>query len=333
MTKKSPTINFDALSQQKPTEKPKKQKKRKKKEKPTENTRDLRFEQRKLGNYLTFFFFSLFFAMAVVLLMVNSRLGEITKVAHTKAVNTEEIALKVQEETSQVDSIVYQGEQLLNLLFSFETGEQAQQKRKENIQPYLAKNLSSDTLLFSQNNTFREVKQIAFIQSKALGNKKYSLLYAVGYTEKEKPYNVNVELVVSYKNKQFQLINKPIITTLKKPQKEATDYYEEGNFYQKGEEVSSKEEESIQAFLQSYFEMYVSNDERLSLISNVSGLGTGKFNGFTMNNLVKVGKETYSVQGEFSFINGTSQLSSPFSLQLKVNKDSYFVEKFNAMEE
>lgn len=333
MTKKSPTINFDALSQQKPTEKPKKQKRRKKKEKPTENTRDLRFEQRKLGNYLTFFFFSLFFAMAVVLLMVNSRLGEITKVAHTKAVNTEEIALKVQEETSQVDSIVYQGEQLLNLLFSFETGGQAQQKRKENIQPYLAKNLSSDTLLFSQSNTFREVKQIAFIQSKALGNKKYSLLYAVGYTEKEKLYNVNVELVVSYKNKHFQLINQPIITTLKKPQKETTDYYEEGNFYQKGEEVSSNEEESIQAFLQSYFEMYVSNDERLGLISNVSGLGTGKFDSFTIKNLVKVGKETYSAQGEFSFMNGTSQLSSPFSLQLKVNKDSYFVENFNAMEE
>lgn len=331
MTKPSPKINFDHLSQQKPPTKKKRRKEKKKKEKQgTDSTREIRFKRQTFANLLTFFFWSLFVGMAIVLLIFNSRLGEITKVATAKAVDTEKISTAIQRENQYMDTIQYEGKTFLNVLFTYDSSEVARKEREEQLQTYLANNLNANNLLIESTNDDRTVKEIEFIEATSLGKERYTLFYNVSYQDGTKPVKLGVKLTVSYQDKKFQLVNVPSITMFQENRKEPTETYNQSEYYSQGSEVSEEAKKKIDTFLQSFFDMYLANDERLSLVSAVQGIGEGTMNNFTIENIVQLDKETYAIQGTYTFsMQENSQITSFFDCTIKSNKDSYFVETFN----
>jgi hypothetical protein len=331
MNKPSPKINFEHLSQQKPTSTKKTKKgKKKKQEKEEQSTRDIRFNRRTVANFLTVFFYLLFFSMFVVLLVFNSRLGEIHKVATTQAIDTEKISAAVQQQNDQMDTIKYEGKTFLKILFSYRPEEQGKKDREKQLQSYLGKNLSTSNLLLQSNNEERSVNEVEFIQAERLKRQTYRFFYNVTYTEKNEKTKLGIKLVISYEGEKFQLINVPAVTVFQENNNDSTATYKPEDYYTKGEEVSEENTRKINDFLQNFMDMYLTNDERLPLVSAVQGLGSGKLSGFTIDNLVQTANDTYAIQGTYTFsVQEDSQITSFYDCQLKMNKDSYFVESFN----
>ncbi|OTN83964.1 hypothetical protein A5819_003514 [Enterococcus sp. 7E2_DIV0204] len=332
MNQQRPKINFDALQKQKPPTKEKKPKKQKKsKDKGIESTRDFRFERRKVGNYLTFFFYALFFSMAILLLIFNSRLGEITKVSRSKAVDTQKIVSLVQSKNEQTDTIKFQGSQFLETLINRTTDEETEKKRAETLPLFLPKELSGQSLLFS-SNAIRTVKKIECVQLEAKEKDQYRLLYDVIYSEGKFDTSLLIRLDTVFKKDQLQILNVPTIISFeeKKAEDIEKEPYKPSDFYSKGEAVTESEQQKVKEFLSNFFDLYVSNNEKLHLISAVSGLEGGTYDRSTIENVVKTGEETYEVQGSYQFhFQEDNKITSFFSLTIQVNKDSFYVEKFN----
>lgn len=333
MNQQRPKINFDALQEQKPTtkkdKKPKKQQKQKNNE--IESTRDFRFERRRVGNYLTFFFYALFFSMAILLLIFNSRLGEITKVSRSKTIDTEKIVSDVQSKNGETDTIKYQGQRFLETLINYEPNEEAEKQRQGQLLYFLPTDLSSQSMLFVSNTT-RTVEKIECIQLESKANDRYRLLYEVTYKEGKLDTTLIVHLDTVYKSNQLQIINVPTITSLeeKKADEIKKEPYVPTDFYSKGEAVTEVEQKKIREFLANFFDLYVSNNEKLHLISAVSGLSGGTYEHSTVENIVKTGKNTYEVQGSYQFyFQKDSKMTSFFSLTIQANQESFYVEKFN----
>ena len=137
---------------------------------------------------------------------------------------------------------------------------------------------------------------------------------------------------VQYKNQKLTVLNKLSLTnlTVVEHDEQALIDYKQERFFSKGTAVTTEEETKIQNFLNQFFELYVTNDSKLELISNVQGLSDGELIEVTLKNAVKTKNDMYLVEGTYSFKYGEgASFDSFFSIELKQNKDSYFVTKFN----
>lgn len=329
MNKPSPKINVAALSGQKPPKKEKKQRKKKEKIR-NESVRKLKFNRRRVGNILTVFFFSLFIAMAAMLLVFNSQLESINKVAKMKTVDPETIFLQVQEKNSHVDSLKYDCQRFLQELFTNEPNEEAKKNRTAQLQTYLSSNVSAADLLISSVRV-TEVQTIDFISLEAKGDDRYRLFYSVTFNEGKQVVNIGIKLDVSYIDEKLQLLNIPSLTKYQeKKASEATESVTKNSFYTKGNAVTEAEKQKINQFLGEFFDMYVSGNEKLQLISAVQGLTGGTYERQTTENVVELEDGVYAVQGSFSyFYEKETILTSFYDLKIKRNNESFYVEAFN----
>ncbi|MDA9469892.1 hypothetical protein C240_22 [Enterococcus sp. 5H] len=189
--------------------------------------------------------------------------------------------------------------------------------------------MSAGNLLLHSGKAEREVMDIVLVEAEKGSEDTYELLYRVTYEENGHTVTLGIKLMSAFIGDKFQVINVPSIMHIQENKGEATAVYRAKDYHTAGEVVPEEERKQIAAFLERFFDMYVSNDERLSLVSAVEGLGTGEFNQFTIENLVQIDEDTYAIQGTYTFQIENSQLTSFFDSQIKKNKESYFVEAFN----
>ncbi|OTN84074.1 conjugal transfer protein, partial [Enterococcus faecium] len=106
--------------------------------------------------------------------------------------------------------------------------------------------------------------------------------------------------------------------------------YQENRFKPKGKDVTEEEKGKIIEFVQRFFELYVTNDEKLALITNVQGIGKATLVTVEPKQVVKLNNGNDYVQGTYTFaFDESNPLTSHFTLEIQQTKESYFVIKMN----
>ena len=326
--------NTNEIEEKKAEKKPKKEKKVKKEKEV--NTRSIRFARRTVGNWLSFFFFTLFIIQSVVLFMYFNRLDIIADVANSKKIDPTEIVTDVQKTVLQADQIKYEGQNFLETLINYSVDTDKQKEREEKLTSYLPAGMRANELGIRDSKFDRVLNNVNFVKLKEdksieLENA-YLLYYDISFTENSQLTRAQVIVPVQYKNQKLTVLNKLSLTnlTVVEHDEQALIDYKQERFFSKGTAVTTEEETKIQNFLNQFFELYVTNDSKLELISNVQGLSDGELIEVTLKNAVKTKNDMYLVEGTYSFKYGEgASFDSFFSIELKQNKDSYFVTKFN----
>lgn len=326
--------NTNEIEEKKAEKKPKKEKKVKKEKEV--NTRSIRFARRTVGNWLSFFFFTLFIIQSVVLFMYFNRLDIIADVANSKKIDPTEIVTDVQKTVLQADQIKYEGQNFLETLINYSVDTDKQKEREEKLTSYLPAGMRVNELGIRDSKFDRVLNNVNFVKLKEdksieLENA-YLLYYDISFTENSQLTRAQVIVPVQYKNQKLTVLNKLSLTnlTVVEHDEQALIDYKQERFFSKGTAVTTEEETKIQNFLNQFFELYVTNDSKLELISNVQGLSDGELIEVTLKNAVKTKNDMYLVEGTYSFKYGEgASFDSFFSIELKQNKDSYFVTKFN----
>ena len=326
--------NTNEIEEKKAEKKPKKEKKVKKEKEV--NTRSIRFARRTVGNWLSFFFFTLFIIQSVVLIMYFNRLDIIADVANSKKIDPTEIVTDVQKTVLQADQIKYEGQNFLETLINYSVDTDKQKEREEKLTSYLPAGMRANELGIRDSKFDRVLNHVNFVKLKEdksieLENA-YLLYYDISFTENSQLTRAQVIVPVQYKNQKLTVLNKLSLTnlTVVEHDEQALIDYKQERFFSKGTAVTTEEETKIQNFLNQFFELYVTNDSKLELISNVQGLSDGELIEVTLKNAVKTKNDMYLVEGTYSFKYGEgASFDSFFSIELKQNKDSYFVTKFN----
>lgn len=342
MSENKPYVNFDMLNATKKEKKSeKKEKKTKKwkwrqKNKEEVNTRNIRFARNKVSNFLSATFFTLFIVMTILLIMFFGRIDTLTKVALKKQIKPAEIIYQMKKEEGNSEQMTYEGSKLLEILFTMKPDPVLQKERETNLKSYLSKNMSLSDIETLQGNTDRQIESIQFIEKdqkkvKEIGDI-YYLTYEVKFTENGKGYKTQAILPVSFTEQDLKLLNIPTYTNLalSDNKKKNNAVYGQSNFYSNGDSINDTEQKKITEFLNQFFKLYLVDDPNLKLISNVKGIEEGKLDQLDLKNIVKGSDENYFVEGTIQFhYEGTNRWTSFFSLELKQNKDSYFVTQFN----
>lgn len=332
MPNNRPIINFEALSEQKspkPTQKNTK-KPKKQKESPT---RDIRFERRKVADFLTFLFYALFFSMFALILVFNFRVKTVLKQSNGSSLDNEVVNQLVREQVQQLDQLNYEGQVFLRTLVTYSSDENVQKAREEVLKKALSENLSLNNVLFSKSRSERSVKELVHVQTKEKEKDQYALLYEVLYEEEGEEVRLGVQLPVSFKDGNFQVIHIPSLVTLDSTDTEIETVYQQKDYYTEGEKLGENEKNEVTTFFQRFMELYITDDERLSLISSVPGLGIGTLENLTIANLVKQENGTYRCQGTYTVTtSNNNQLLSFFDSTISKNKESFYIETMNEEE-
>ena len=292
------------------------------------NNRNVRFSKRGFQNIYSWCFFGLFFVMVIIVIMTFGRMDTIAGIAIEKNIRPEMIIQQVDEKQTKKDQLIYQGAELIDRLYTVSgaTSNDWQQQLK----PYLADGLAAQELLSVTNTEELKVSNIQFIElSKDTENQEtYHLTYAFDWLVGQETHGMVVNLKVSH-NKGIVLLERPRLSprNLKKPSKRPL--YQPKAAYPKGIEVSTEDQRKIEKFLQQFFRLYVSNDENLSLISDLSGIGQATFRQMMLEKVVQTEKGDFIAYGsyDFTFEQSESQVKNIFKITIKPTKDSYFVQK------
>lgn len=296
------------------------------------NTRAIRFAPRTAQNFFSISFACLFVVMCVAVLLVFARVDTLARIANSKAVNKEELVTGINEGLENTEQLQYEGSIVVRKLFTFDDNNEDAEKWKKDMTTYLANGLSVDQLGFSDTKEARTAKDISFIKLKTINEKKrqYRLYYSVSFTEGEEEKNAQIIISVSYAENDLKIIDLPQFVNLNKSNSNNNATYSDKAFLPKGEAVSDSKQRKIEKFTKRFFELYVVNDEKLGLISNLHGLEGGTLKGIEVTNVIQQEDGNLFVKGNYSFYyKEDSQFTSGFTLEVKPTKDSYFVEKMN----
>lgn len=335
MIERKPVLNLQATSTEKKKKEPKKRRTFfPKKEKPDRdpNTRTIRFAPRTAQSVFSISFFCLFLFMCLIVLMSFGRIDTLTRLAVSKQVNKDELVSSVNHSLEQTEQLRYEGMKLSDRLFTLSSKPEGKTYWEEQVTPFLASGLSANDLGFSVTSNDRLARTVRFIKMETIDQKKqqYKLYYDVRFTEGEKWRQVQVLLPVSYENEEIRLIDKPSFTNLENKESKNTSVYSENLFIPSGAKVEEQDEKKITEFTQRFFDMYVINDEKLALISNVNGLSNATLEGVELSTINQVDEGTYFVKGTYTFyFDEGSPFTSSFTLKIKQTKESYFVEEMN----
>lgn len=292
------------------------------------NNRNVRFSKRGFQNIYSWCFFGLFFVMVIIAIMTFGRMDTIAGIAIQKNIRPEMIIQQVDEKQTQKDQLIYQGAELIDRLYTV-SGATANDWQQQ-LKPYLADGLAAQELLSVTNTEELKVSNIQFMElSKDTQNQEtYHLTYAFDWLVGQEVHGMVVNLKVSY-DKGIVLLERPRLSprNLKKPSKRPL--YQPKASYPEGVEVSTEEQRKIEKFLQQFFRLYVSNDENLSLISDLSGIGQATFRQMMLEKVVQTEKGDFIAYGsyDFTFEQSESQVKNVFKMTIKPTKDSYFVQK------
>lgn len=292
------------------------------------NNRNVRFSKHGFQNIYSWCFFGLFFVMVIIAIMTFGRMDTIAGIAIQKNIRPEMIIQQVDEKQTQKDQLIYQGAELIDRLYTV-SGATVNDWQQQ-LKPYLADGLAAQELLSVTNTEELKVSNIQFMElSKDTQNQEtYHLTYAFDWLVGQEVHGMVVNLKVSY-DKGIVLLERPRLSprNLKKPSKRPL--YQPKAAYPEGVEVSTEEQRKIEKFLQQFFRLYVSNDENLSLISDLSGIGQATFRQMMLEKVVQTEKGDFIAYGsyDFTFEQSESQVKNIFKITIKPTKDSYFVQK------
>lgn len=335
MTERKPVLNLQAASTNN-KEKPAKEKRTlfPKKDKPEKNinTRTIRFAPRTAQSVFSILFFTLFFVMCIVVLMTFGRVDTLAGLAMGKQVNKEELISDINESLKDTEQLRYEGMKLSDRLFTLSSKTEGKRNWEEQLTPYLATGLSANDLGFTTAQVNRIPRAVRFIKMETIDEKKqqYKLFYDVRFTEGDTWQQVQVILPVSYENQELRLIERPIFTNLDTRDAQNTSVYSENLFIPSGAKVPEQEEQKLTEFVQRFFDMYVTNDEKLALISDVTGLSKATLTNVDVKAMNQIEENVYFVKGTYTFyFDEGNPFTSMFTLKIKQTKDSYFVENMN----
>lgn len=335
MTERKAVFNPQAASSKKSSKKKRVKEKKSpklKSKKEESNTRTIRFAPRTAQSIVSFVFFGFFFVMCVVLLMTYGRVDTLSRIAASKQVNKEELVLNVNNSLKNTEQLRYEGTKLTDCLFTFSPKEDGKKKWDEQITPYLASGLNPSDLGFSSTSVERVSKSVRFIKMETVNEKEsiYQLYYDVQFTEGDTWQQVQIILPVSYEGQEMKLLERPAFTNLSQTDEKNPSIYQEFRFLPVGTEVKDEELNKVIEFTQRFFELYVTDDEKLALVANVKGLGKAKLIQAETKKVIKTEEGHYYVQGTYTFVfNENNPLTSNFTLEIKATNESYFVTKMN----
>ncbi|MBC1333539.1 conjugal transfer protein [Listeria booriae] len=330
-----PKIHLENIHPSAP--KPSKRKKKTKKTKQVEtSSRKIPFKKRSYQNGLTIFFYGFFVVVIFMVIMILGRLDTIVSVANEKAIDPSKLVAEMKAGEAASDMVVYEGEQWLATYFtSPANNELAMTQRKEQLEGHIAEGIRIDGVEGPTDGVQQQIKSVSYIHQEVAGKQgkevMYRTLYDVVMLENQKQKTLQIALYGLYKDGQFLLVQLPeYLNTAKSTTPDRNVQNPEAYFVKDGNEIEDgKEKGNIELFIQKYLELYCKNDANLYLVSAVRGLDQATLEGATINQLVKKNGVIY-VQGtySFSYTKGATH-SSYFSLEMRQNKDSYFVEKMN----
>lgn len=301
-------------------------------EKEQPNTRAIRFAPRTAMNVFSGLFFFLFLVMCVVVLLNFGRVDTLARLAMSKQVNKTELIENINTGLTETEQMKYDGEILTEKLFTFQQKDLDINSWKEEITPYLAVGLSPEDLGFSNSRIDRTAKEVKFIKLVTTDEKErfYRLYYDVRFTEGSSWKQTQIILPVCYRYSELKLISRPQFTNTVSSESKNDVAFNEKRFLPTGEDVDKSETDKLQQFVKRFFELYVSNDEKLQLVSKVQGLEGAKLKSVDTRTMVVDKNGNYHVLGTFSFFyQEESPFTSGFDLVIKPTKESYFVTKMN----
>ncbi|NBA54946.1 conjugal transfer protein [Enterococcus hirae] len=337
MAERKPIFNPQTVTSKKEVEKKETAKNKrlgvfKQKNKVESNTRTIRFAPRTAQSVVSFLFFSLFLVMCVVVLMTFGRVDTLSRIAVSKQVNKEELITNVNNALKDTEQLRYEGMKLADRLFTISHKENGKKYWEEQLAPFLATGLNPNDLGFSTTSVDRIARNVRFIKMDTVDEKKalYRLYYDVRFTEGDTWQQVQIILPVSYEGQEIKLIDRPFFTNLATTEEKNKSIYQENRFTPKGSEVKDEEKDKVIEFTQRFFELYVTNDEKLALIANIQGLGKAKLVKVEPKKVLKTDNGNYYVQGVYTFVfDESNPLTSNFMLEIKPTKESYYVTKMN----
>lgn len=337
MTEKKPTFNPQTVSVKKKKEKKETRPSlgrqlfsRKEHEDPS--TRTIRFAPKTAQSVFSFLFFGLFLAMCVVTLLSFGRMDTLTDLALRKQVNKETLVSEVNQSVKDSDQLKYEGTRLADRLFTLSHSQSGREYWQQQMATYLVPGLSVDALGFDTVSADRIARTVRFIKMDTLNQKEaiYRLYYDVRFTEGSTWRQVQVSLPVSYEGKELKLLERPTITNLEQAKESNSSVYETHRFTPKGSEVPEEDKQKVTEFTQRFFELYVTNDEKLALITNEQGLSKATLQVVTVDKILLIKKGLLYVEGSYQFsFEKNSPFTSRFTLEIEPTKDSYFVTKMN----
>lgn len=338
MSKNSPTINFEALQKSKPPKKEEKKKRKiriklPKKKTDGKGSRNLRFAKRPIKKWVTFFLYSFLILSFLLLIMTFGRLQTLTSYAYKKEETKQKIAEQINKDNLVTQQVTFEGKQFLKVFFTVEKGEEQLEKRKKVVTAYLANSLPLDSLEVLSSDITRQVREVQLINYLPGEKNTYTLTYDVEFLEKEKLFTAQVQLVASYKESEWKLLNVPTYLNIEKTNeaKKNTDVYNASRFYSKGEEVEKEEQAKITTFVEHFLTLYVKSDENLPLISAVKGLEKANLEQFSIKNIVRKSEKSIVVEGTYTlYYEKGSNFASYFSLTIEKNRETYFVKKMGS---
>ena len=292
------------------------------------NNRNVRFSKRGFQNIYSWCFFGLFFVMVIIAIMTFGRMDTIAGIDKQKNIRPEMIIQQVDEKQTKKDQLIYQGAELIDRLYTV-SGATINDWQQQ-LKPYLADGLAAQELLSVTNTEELKVSNIQFVSmaQDTTNQEVYHLTYAFDWLVGQETHGMVVNLKISY-DKGIVLLERPRLSprNLKKPNKRPL--YQPKASYPKGIEVSTEDQRKIEKFLQQFFRLYVSNDENLSLISDLSGIGQATFRQMMLAKVVQTEKGDFIAYGsyDFTFEQSESQVKNIFKITIKPTKDSYFVQK------
>lgn len=324
--------------------KPKKLKKKKRKgrnscpfliyaQEKIEHSRTLRFAPRTAANIYSILFFSLFLVLIVLSVISFFRVERLSEMAMKKQVDETELIATIHDQLSQTDQLKYEGEAFVKQLVTIEATDEGKEEWERLITPKVAKGLNPKDLGFDNTNENRHADQVDFIKLETINENKslYRLFYDVTYLEKETQRNIQLVLPVSYDKQSFQLLEIPQIIRLSERNEQTL--YNPNQFSLKGDPVNEDEQEALSQFAQRFFQLYVSNDEQLSLIASVTGIGQGTLDQVEIKEIVKDEQDIYHLQGIFRFhFEEETSLTSSFRLDVRANEEGFYVLSINEQE-
>ena len=292
------------------------------------NNRNVRFSKRGFQNIYSWCFFGLFFVMVIIVIMTFGRMDTIAGIAIQKNIRPETIIKKIDENQTKKDQLIYQGAELIDRLYTV-SGATANDWQQQ-LKPYLADGLAAQELLSVTNTEELKVSNIQFMElSKDTENQEtYHLTYAFDWLVGQEIHGMVVNLKVSY-NKGIVLLERPRLSSRKLEKPSKRPLYQPKAAYPEGVEVSTEEQRKIERFLQQFFRLYVADDENLSLISDLSGIGQATFQQLNVEKIVQAENGDLLAYGSyvFTFSKSESQVKNIFKMTIKPTKDSYFVQK------
>lgn len=298
------------------------------------NTRTIRFAPRTAQSIVSFLFFSLFLVMCLVVILTFGRVDTLTRMAMEKQVNKEELVTNINNALKETEQLKYEGMKLTDRLFTLSHKDEGKKYWEEQLTPFLATGLSPNSLGLDTVSVDRIARNVRFIKMDTVNEREaiYRLYYDVRFTEGDTWRQVQVILPVSYAGQALKLLDRPTFTNLAPAEERNKSNYKENRFEPKGVEVKDQEKEKVIEFTKRFFELYVSNDEKLALVANVKGIGKAALEKVEAKKVLQTENGDYYVSGTYQFsFDERNPLTSQFALEIKPTKESYYVSKMNGV--